>query len=239
MTPLKIEALPNYRIYDRTGGGVTQDIYAETLDDAIEAGREWIEDGDWERDEMETPLDCCVREIVRVPDLRSIDALPGVWGAGMVGDVVVVTVDNDAQAIIPMLPLSDVSVQPDNDGSVIVRGKLGGAVPMMIDDRATLNGETHDCSGICPAKDAPECVTGEEHDFLADFEVVGGIRENPGCCGSGHGTIKQTECCSRCGLYRTTDYGASLPSNGTQATRISYDEADEKSLAWVEEKKGA
>lgn len=37
----------NYRIYDRTGGGVTEDIYAETLEDAITAGREWIEEGDW------------------------------------------------------------------------------------------------------------------------------------------------------------------------------------------------
>jgi hypothetical protein len=65
---------PNYRIYDRTGGGVTHDIFAESLDDAIEQGRAWIEDGDWsgrddsdERDEKKyrkIELACCVREIV-------------------------------------------------------------------------------------------------------------------------------------------------------------------------------
>lgn len=38
---------PNYRIYDRTGGCATEDIYAESLEDAIRQGREWIEAGDW------------------------------------------------------------------------------------------------------------------------------------------------------------------------------------------------
>lgn len=76
---------PNYRIYDRTGGGVTHDIYVEPVDDrasedatlaaAIEAGREWIEDGDWSgRDDSDDrdgkkyrkiELACCVREILR------------------------------------------------------------------------------------------------------------------------------------------------------------------------------
>lgn len=37
----------NYRIYDGTGGGATEDIHAVDLDDAIEQGREWIENGDW------------------------------------------------------------------------------------------------------------------------------------------------------------------------------------------------
>jgi hypothetical protein len=67
---------PNYRIYDRTGGGTTEDIYAESLADAIEQGREWIEDGDWsgvgaenadengETTYRTIELECCVREIV-------------------------------------------------------------------------------------------------------------------------------------------------------------------------------
>ncbi len=69
---------PNYRIYDRTGGGVTEDIYAESLDDAIEQGREWIKAGDWsgcggdDEDGGETyrtmKLECCVGEIVRDED---------------------------------------------------------------------------------------------------------------------------------------------------------------------------
>jgi hypothetical protein len=71
--------LPNYRIYDRTGGGVTEDIYAESLEDAIEEGRAWIEAGDWSglagEDSGEgrqyvigVPLECSVREIVRYDD---------------------------------------------------------------------------------------------------------------------------------------------------------------------------
>jgi len=70
------DKLPNYRIYDRTGGGVTEDIYAETLEDAIEAGREWIEQGDWSSEDgtyRTITLPCCVREIVRY---RS-EPLPG------------------------------------------------------------------------------------------------------------------------------------------------------------------
>lgn len=60
---------PNYRIYDRTGGGATQDIYAESLDDAIRQGREWIEDGNWSSEDgtirKGVTLDACVRPIMR------------------------------------------------------------------------------------------------------------------------------------------------------------------------------
>lgn len=83
---------PNYRIYDRTGGGVTHDIYAESLDDAIEQGREWIEDGDWSglaggedsgegrRYNLGITLECAVSEIVRNSNpseavLEALDAL--------------------------------------------------------------------------------------------------------------------------------------------------------------------
>lgn len=59
---------PNYRIYDRTGGGVTHDIYAESLEDAIEQGRAWIEDGDWSSEDGEThktiALECEVGPII-------------------------------------------------------------------------------------------------------------------------------------------------------------------------------
>jgi len=42
---------PNYRIYDGTGSGMTEDIIAESDDEATEKGREWIEDGDWGGDD--------------------------------------------------------------------------------------------------------------------------------------------------------------------------------------------
>lgn len=60
---------PNYRIYDRTGGGATQDIYATDLEDAIEQGRAWIEDGNWSSEDgtirKGVTLDACVRPIMR------------------------------------------------------------------------------------------------------------------------------------------------------------------------------
>lgn len=68
-------ALPNYRIYDRTGGGVTEDIYAETLEDAIEAGREWIEDGDWSDAKDGITLECEVGEIIRAKGLLRVEFL--------------------------------------------------------------------------------------------------------------------------------------------------------------------
>lgn len=58
----------NYRIYDMTGGGVTEDIYAESLEDAIKQGREWIEAGDWGDDCDGETLHCEVYEIVRDED---------------------------------------------------------------------------------------------------------------------------------------------------------------------------
>lgn len=236
--------LPNYRIYDGTGGGVTEDIYAESLEDAIEAGRDWIEAGDWERDEMETPLECCVREIVRVPDLRSIEALPGVWGAGVAPDapqIIIVTVDNDALSTLiasVSLPGTITQTIQDNDGSTILHLDYPNPVPQMIDEAATLAGDCHDCSGVCPAKDAPECRDEEEHDWQSPYSLVGGCESNPGVCGSGHGRTKCTEVCAHCGLYRTIDYGASNPSNGERATRVSYEDADEKSEAWAAEQRG-
>lgn len=68
---MKNTNIPNYRIYDRTGGGSTEDIYVESLEAAIEAGKEWIEDGDWSSESgtyRTVELDCCVKEIVRDED---------------------------------------------------------------------------------------------------------------------------------------------------------------------------
>lgn len=289
--------LPNYRFFDRTGGGVTHDIYVEpvrlcygfarantsdepawfsteeealefangcgwttgedqhplTLDDvethpdggeidddatlaaAIAAGRAWIEAGDWERDEMERPLECCVREIVRRPNLSSLE-LPGVYDVRLEDYVILAEVDAASMDTVRqclagtarVMRLSD----PDDEGCVRVSFGVDH-IPMDIDEDATVDGDAHDCSGVCPAKDAPECAEGCEHEWEAPYELVGGCRENPGVWGSGHGSIKIEEVCAHCGICRTTDHGATLPSNGQQATRVSYEPADAKSLAWA------
>lgn len=169
---------PNYRIYDRTGGGVTEDIYAESLEDAIEQGREWILEGDWS--DFQGTLDCVVREIVRYDDSED---------------------DGDAG---------------------------------QIDERATADGQSYDCSAEVTAEE-PDCDEAEddEHDWQSPYEVLGGLKENPGVWGSGHGQVKITVVCAKCGIYRTTDYGATQSSNGQQMTRVDYREADEASEAWV------
>ena len=69
---------PNFRIYDYTGGGVTEDIQAASLEDAIEAGKKWIEEGSWESSEdgvyRTINLDCRVGQIIYAGDEIDEDA---------------------------------------------------------------------------------------------------------------------------------------------------------------------
>lgn len=198
---------PNYRISDRTGGGVTEDVYAETLDEAIERGREWIEEGDWERDAYETTLDCVVAEILRL-DGNVYKGPSGVY-----------QITDDECGL----------VTPDGDriGSYEIDGGIG-------DDEIVLcGGYEHDCSGTCPVADPPSCIDDHEHDWRSPYSVVGGIKENPGCWSSKHGQIKYTEVCRRCGIYRHIDHGATDMSNGQCVTAITYSDPDESSLDYV------
>lgn len=52
----------NYRIYDGTGGGCKKDIYATSLEDAIEKGKEWMLGGAW--GEYIGSLDYSISEII-------------------------------------------------------------------------------------------------------------------------------------------------------------------------------
>lgn len=67
----------------------------------------------------------------------------------------------------------------------------------------------------------PPCK-GAQHNWKAPYEIVGGVRENPGVFGSGGGVLI-TEVCVNCGCGRRTDTWAQNPSNGEQGlTSISY-----------------
>jgi hypothetical protein len=80
---------------------------------------------------------------------------------------------------------------------------------------------------------APACAEGHEHDWRAPFEVVGGIRENPGVWGHAGG-VRITEVCYHCGAYRDTDTWATDPSDGTQGhASTRYRSADEESERYV------
>jgi hypothetical protein len=203
--------LANYRIYDRTGGGVTEDIIAENLEDAIQKGRDWIEAGDWEQTDDEQTLDCCVREIVRYPEPDEDDKATGRDGEAL-------HLDEDGDLV-------------DADGYLYCTPADFGE----IDEDATSAADSHDCSGTLPAKDAPECVDGDcdGHDWQSPYSVLGGCKENPGVWGSGHGQVMSKSVCACCGLYRTVDYGATNSSNGTKTTRTTYEQADDDSIAWI------
>lgn len=203
--------LANYRIYDLTGGGCTEDIIAENLEDAIQQGREWIEAGDWEQGNDEETLDCCVREIVRYPEPDENGKATGRDGEDL-------HLDEDGDLV-------------DADGYLYCTPADFGE----IDEEATWAADSHDCSGTLAAKDAPECVDGDSdgHDWKSPYSVLGGCKENPGVWGSGHGQVMIKSVCACCGLYRTVDYGATNSSNGTQTTRTTYEEADKASLAWI------
>lgn len=70
---------------------------------------------------------------------------------------------------------------------------------------------------------SPRCVDGtRSHTWTADWDVVGGIRENPGVWGHGGGATI-TEACACCGCGRHTDTWAQDPVDGTQGlTSYSY-----------------
>lgn len=60
----------------------------------------------------------------------------------------------------------------------------------------------------------PDCPEGDEHDWQAPHELVGGCEENPGVRSHGGGVIIE-EVCICCGATRTTDTWAQ-DSNGRQ-----------------------
>jgi hypothetical protein len=85
--------------------------------------------------------------------------------------------------------------------------------------------------------DEPACRRGREHDWQAPHSVVGGIRDNPGVWGHGGG-VKIHEVCAICGAHRHTNTWAQDPVTGEQGLRsVSYEPADDDSLAWVASEK--
>jgi hypothetical protein len=68
----------------------------------------------------------------------------------------------------------------------------------------------------------PECCDGQEHDWQSPHDILGGIKENPGCWGHGGGVIAE-EVCIHCGCSRTTDTWAQRRETGEQGLRsVSY-----------------
>ena len=211
-------SLPNYRIYDLTGGGVTHDIYAETIDDAIEAGREWIEDGDWGESTKATRLDCEVGPIIRV--ILNEDGF-------------YVDIDGREWVKSPESGCRDLVNKDDPDETFVINRRLAKVGDIDLDATDAANRE--DCSGVCPVTPPPDCSDGDpdSHDWQSPYSVLGGCKENPGVWGSQHGGVWYKEICKHCGLYRITDTGATDSSNGMRCESVEYEDADEASLNYI------
>lgn len=69
----------------------------------------------------------------------------------------------------------------------------------------------------------PDCITGD-HDWQSPYEILGGLRENPGVWGHGAGCIIH-EVCMHCGAAQITDTWAQDPETGKQGlTSVRYEE---------------
>ncbi len=234
-------ALANYRIYDQTGSGCTEDIHASSLEDAIQQGREWIEAGDWEQGECEETLEAAVGPIIYQPEQpNAVTTRWDLWEPEWDGATWSVDVDDqpeeEREKIAQWLAEENGGKwQYDALDARCVWGEVPADWPKEIDTDATWAAPRHDCSGTLPAKDGPECLDGDEnsHDWQSPYSVVGGIKENPGVWGSGHGQVRICEVCACCGAYRTIDHGATNSSNGLRTTRTSYEPADAASKEWL------
>ena len=81
--------------------------------------------------------------------------------------------------------------------------------------------------------DEPACADGAEHDWQSPYEVLGGVKENPGVWGHGGG-VRIKEVCASCGVYRETDTWAQRRDTGEQGLQsVEYQEADKASREWV------
>jgi len=71
----------------------------------------------------------------------------------------------------------------------------------------------------------PEC-TEDEHDWERPYEIVGGLKENPGVWSAGGTTMTFHSVCSHCGLHKhETQHGAQR--NPGQLDTIEYRRGDE------------
>lgn len=71
----------------------------------------------------------------------------------------------------------------------------------------------------------PPC-TGDEHDWQAPYEILGGLKENPGVWGSGGG-VKYTLVCMTCGCGKHVNTWAQDSNDGEQGlTSVSYEKGE-------------
>ncbi len=240
-------AKPNYRIYDRTGSGVTHDIDAETLDEAIEAGREWIEGGDWSGSDHDDviarcrsiELECKVGEIVYRPARPSLSVA---LLASLLADPTwddrcwqVCVSPETVETVIPLLRSETggdwTGTETDTDGDVWLRWQAPDEAATEIDEDATDAEDKHDCAGTYTDPE-PDCPVDEGWDFVSTGNA--GLDEW-GCRSHGGTGMTHYEVCRNTGVYRDT-FDPGCQRNPDEPTEtVTYRERDAASEAYVVE----
>lgn len=134
---------------------------------------------------------------------------------------------SEAEALDVARDRFDPTVYDAADGTLWIDVRARDVIRRTLSDRVTF--------AVDP--DEPNCDEGSDrdgHDWQSPYEVLGGLRENPGVWGHGAG-LRYSRVCSCCGTYRDTDTWAQRRDTGEQGlTSVRYREADEASLAWVQ-----
>lgn len=206
---------PNYRIYDRTGGGVTEDIFAENLTQAIEMGQSWIEDGDWTTEPEDDKTSCKTIELkCEVGPIIYVDVKDGIYTRP---DGTVFQKDetdrfyNDREGY-----LTDNYDIPLEDGD--------------IDEDATYQSEKHDCSGEYTDEE-PECP----HEDGWDWVSVTEMGKDFSSYSNGGTAYTHYYVCRNTGWYKSTfDPGCQRNCDKPVLEEV-YSEPDEESLEWIGE----
>jgi hypothetical protein len=248
----------NYRIYDRTGGGVTHDIYATNLDDAIEQGRAWIEDGDWSSEDGDwssedgtyrtRTLECCVRRTQYRLDIAKLREIPGVLAADVnPAGQVVLTCSTDYQDASGLVGAFVAGSTVDDEGCWDMVFEALPDTPKEIDEAATSMEFGHDCSGSY-SDELPECEADEDsvastpeerdealHVWKSPYQLVGGIEDNPGVWSNGGACYTFRAVCAVCGKYKyEVDKGSQCHASESRII-ITLEDADDASKEWLKE----
>lgn len=83
-------------------------------------------------------------------------------------------------------------------------------------------------------EDSPwaECYEADAHEWCAPFDLVGGLKENPGVWSMGGTTMVFKTVCLHCGCYKTeTKYG--VQRNPGQKDKIEYTRSDAESHSFT------
>lgn len=81
----------------------------------------------------------------------------------------------------------------------------------------------------------PSCVEDNEHNWDNSYDVVGGVKENPGCWSDGGMAITTKYCCSFCGIYKISKYKGIDNNPHRPEVSVSYESSDDISERWVNE----